>query len=421
VLSLEFSNKSINSLDDIRYICKNIFGILRIPIYFLSDAGELIFEFSYEYSQNPLHQNYDVLYSEFLITVSDTSSVVLHTTNFFETFAFLKIHDGNNLIGNIILGPCLTSEIDEKAIDDLIRNFNIQAKNRKKLVNYYQHMVVLNYDSLIQSCSLLYFSIYHEQLDRKVLIENNKTYFPSVDGKSNDFDCFMLENRKDSFFHHTQKYENELLSCIREGSKEKLLKFMERTSSDGDMGLHSKNPLSNQKNLFISFVPLVSHAAVEGGLGWELSLTLSDYYVQSVEEKNTINDILNLFTKMFFDYADRVRLAKAGHSLPVVKCKNYIFEHLFEKISLTKLAETTGMNASYVSQLFKKEVGLSISAYILKERIEEAKKIMLSSNKTLAEIYTPLGFIDQSHFTKVFKKFVGVTPKEYRLNNKYIK
>jgi YSIRK-targeted surface antigen transcriptional regulator len=406
-------------MDDIRYICNNIFGILRIPVYFINDNEEVIFEFSYEYSQNPLHQNQPDLFSLYVKDQLKTTPVVVNSTTFFETFIFIGVRDNNKLIGTIVIGPCLSSEIDEKSIDELIRNLNIQAKYRQKLIKYYQHLVILNYENLMQACSLIYFAIYREQLTRKMLMENSFMNVTSTLNKTSDFDSFMQSNRRDNSFHHSSNYENELLGCIREGNTEKLLEFAEK-STDGDFGTHSKNPLRNQKNLFISFSSIVSHAAIEGGLDWELALSLSDYYVQLVEEKSTIKDIMNLYMKMFLDFAERVKKAKAGHSPAVVKCKNYIYEHLFDKISLSDLSEATGMNSSYISHLFKKEVGLTVSDYIQKERIEEAKKIMLSSDKSLAEIYAPLGFIDQSHFTKVFKKFVGVTPKDFRITKKHI-
>lgn len=414
---MKLITKCNTSIDDIRYVCKNIFDILRIPIYFLSSNGEIIFEFSYEYSQNPLYQTSFDLFNELFNGISETTPVVVISTRFFENFIFIRVCNHNKLIGTIIMGPSLTSEIDEKSIDTLIKNMNIQAKHRKRLLKYFEHIVVISYENLIQACSLLYFSIYHEQLDWKTLTESNHIHVPSNPYKENDFDSFIANSRKDSFFHHSPKYENELLNCIREGNTDKLLEFAAKPVG-GDLGIHSKNPLRNQKNLFISFISLVSHAAIDGGLDWELSLSLSDYYVQTVEEKNTIKDIMNLYIKMFLDFAERVKLAKAGHSPAVIKCKNYVYEHLFDKISLSMLAETTGMNASYISHLFKKEVGLTISEYIQNERIEEAKKMMLSSNKSLAEIYTPLGFIDQSHFTKVFKKFAGVTPKDFRVSKK---
>lgn len=76
--------------------------------------------------------------------------------------------------------------------------------------------------------------------------------------------------------------------------------------------------------------------------------------------------------------------------------------------------------ANYLSQLFKKEVGIPISDYIQQERIEEAKKLIALSDTPLSDVCSSLTFNDQSYFTKVFKKFTGVTPKQYR-NNKHVR
>ncbi|MNC36171.1 HTH-type transcriptional activator Btr [compost metagenome] len=95
-------------------------------------------------------------------------------------------------------------------------------------------------------------------------------------------------------------------------------------------------------------------------------------------------------------------------------CQNYIFNHLYEDISLSRLAEIAGLNASYLSQLFKKETGLAVSDYIQRERIEEAKRLMELPGITLSDIAIRLHFNDQSYFTKVFKKYTGKTPRQYR-------
>ncbi|MNI59062.1 HTH-type transcriptional activator Btr [compost metagenome] len=95
-------------------------------------------------------------------------------------------------------------------------------------------------------------------------------------------------------------------------------------------------------------------------------------------------------------------------------CQNYIFNHLYEELTLSKLAGVAGLNASYLSQLFKKETGLAVSDYIQRERIEEAKRLMEWPGISLSDIATRLHFNDQSYFTKVFKKYTGITPKQFR-------
>nr|WP_237446585.1 helix-turn-helix transcriptional regulator [Shimazuella alba] len=72
------------------------------------------------------------------------------------------------------------------------------------------------------------------------------------------------------------------------------------------------------------------------------------------------------------------------------------------------------LNPIYLCQLFKNEVGISLREYIQQQKIEEAKRLLISTSYSLTDICTYLHFTDQSYFTKVFKKFVGITPKQYR-------
>ena len=71
------------------------------------------------------------------------------------------------------------------------------------------------------------------------------------------------------------------------------------------------------------------------------------------------------------------------------------------------------LSPQYISSLFKKEVGVSLSEYILKCKIDEAKYLLTHTNYSILEISTLLCFHDQSYFTKTFKRFTGITPKKY--------
>ncbi|WP_256146664.1 helix-turn-helix domain-containing protein [Bacillus thuringiensis] len=68
----------------------------------------------------------------------------------------------------------------------------------------------------------------------------------------------------------------------------------------------------------------------------------------------------------------------------------------------------------YLSTLFKNEVGMTLSEYIHREKVAEAKKLLTLTNYSLLEISTFLNFNNQSYFTKIFKKYTEVTPKQYR-------
>ncbi len=75
------------------------------------------------------------------------------------------------------------------------------------------------------------------------------------------------------------------------------------------------------------------------------------------------------------------------------------------------------MNSNYISQLFKKETGITFVHYITQKRIEDAKELLTSTKKPLTDIALEVGFNDTFHFIKTFKRYVGMTPGQYRANN----
>ena len=78
------------------------------------------------------------------------------------------------------------------------------------------------------------------------------------------------------------------------------------------------------------------------------------------------------------------------------------------------LAREAGVSAFHFARLFKQSTGNSPHQYLLQRRLDRAKTMLRQAQMSLAEISASTGFADQSHFTKVFRRFTGVTPSEYR-------
>jgi AraC family transcriptional regulator len=96
------------------------------------------------------------------------------------------------------------------------------------------------------------------------------------------------------------------------------------------------------------------------------------------------------------------------------RIQEYIEANLDQEVALSQLATIAGMSAHYFAELFKQSVGLSPHQYVLRRRIEHARKLLHNSNMRILEAGVRSGFSDQSHFTKIFRRMVGVTPTEYR-------
>ena len=98
----------------------------------------------------------------------------------------------------------------------------------------------------------------------------------------------------------------------------------------------------------------------------------------------------------------------------ISQLKDYISEHFAEHLTLEKISEQFFISKSSLSHIFKKETGLSPIQYIIQRRIGEAQSLLVETSLQIQEIEFRLGFNDSAHFSKMFKKYVGVTPKEYR-------
>ena len=133
-----------------------------------------------------------------------------------------------------------------------------------------------------------------------------------------------------------------------------------------------------------------------------------------------VQEIVNLNYRLVMDYTERMEHLLYGHanSPLVTEVISYLRRHLSEPVSVEKLARHLGRGRSRLSTDFKKETGEKLSDFILKQKIEEAKRLLAYSDKSCVDIALYLGFSSQSHFTRTFKKIALTTPNEYRIAQK---
>jgi two-component system response regulator YesN len=108
-------------------------------------------------------------------------------------------------------------------------------------------------------------------------------------------------------------------------------------------------------------------------------------------------------------------------ALPAAMAANldsYIRDNMADDISNTELGAVFGYHPFYVSQMLKKKLGITLKQYVISYRLRTACSLLLTTEKTTAEIAELTGFTDASYFTKTFKSTYGQTPKDYRNEHK---
>jgi two-component system response regulator YesN len=99
---------------------------------------------------------------------------------------------------------------------------------------------------------------------------------------------------------------------------------------------------------------------------------------------------------------------------PIDKTKKYVEAHISEEISMEDIAKNVHLNSDYLTRIFKKEVGFSISKYIINRKMELAKDLLIKTDKAIGEVALDVGYLNYSSFNRIFTKTVEMSPQEFK-------
>ena len=228
--------------------------------------------------------------------------------------------------------------------------------------------------------------------------------------------------REEQWSHIPYQAELRLLEAVKRGEMDKVTARIGRVFPihDGHLSVHPHRQAIYE---FVACTTLVTRFAVEGGATSEQAYTLSDSYIQKVDETTDCEGVYALYADMLIDFTTmvkRARTARKPFSLPIVNAMKYIDSNLHYKITLEDIAAAANRNPAYLCVHFKKETGISLTQYINHEKIIEAKHLLRDTNMSIAEISATLAFGSQSYFSKIFGEIVGETPKAYRQKQVFV-
>lgn len=222
-------------------------------------------------------------------------------------------------------------------------------------------------------------------------------------------------NREYSFKHSPFEQEFEFYDCVKSGDTEGVKRLMTPLGSSGT-GRLSEDPIRNLKYHFIVTVAMITRFCVEGGMEMESAYTLSDLYISKADKCTTDEQLRTLHREAVFDFTEQMNRIAHGtmYSKPVIMTMDYIYDNLHSKIAESDIAEYVSLSVSYLSRLFRKEVGVTVSTYIAVKRVEAAQNMLKYSDYSPLDIGNYLAFNSHSHFISIFKKYTGMTPNEFR-------
>lgn len=319
----------------------------------------------------------------------------------------------------LLVGPYTTRLISRDEIEEKALSYSLSASAVKNIHKYFSIVPYIPDDSFLSiavSClgeklygSLDNFTIktehQEELVDISVLINGKKL----EDSDSPLISIQMIEK--------AYEQENKLLNAISQGLVHKA--EMVFTSGKPSSMLESRitDKLRNAKNFLIILNTLARKAVEQGGVHPIYIDSVSSEFAIKIEAAKNTDECDELFFTMVRKYSRLVQKhSQKGYSLLVQKVITCIDTDITADLSLKTQAKLLNVNPSYLSTLFRKETGVTLTDYVNQKRVERAKQLLKAGNTQIQTVAQNCGMLDVNYFTKIFKKYTGVTPKEYRAN-----
>lgn len=211
--------------------------------------------------------------------------------------------------------------------------------------------------------------------------------------------------------------ERELMDALCNGNEAVLLDAISNLQSIAIPNLLSEE-IYDLKACSVMFETLLRKSAEIAGVSPILFDPYSKRHIQMTEQitsKTEMNALLMQFIRDYYLLIHQHSLKQ--YSLLTQKTISLIDQDITADLSLSVLSERLNSNAKYLSALFKKEVGITLTDYVNGQRIELAKRLLLFTNFPIKVVSHKCGIPDVPYFSRLFKKWVGCTPKFFRDNH----
>lgn|GEM_PF-1537619 len=184
---------------------------------------------------------------------------------------------------------------------------------------------------------------------------------------------------------------------------------------EGDAVAVGMIPLPTARSRAVECLALLARAASEGGLPADRALAHNGAAIDGAMRATTAETLSEVVMHHGLALAEMV----AGHqdqrqSGLAARAAAYLEGHFPEEISLTAIAEELHISPFYLSHVFRQSMGITFSEYLTRVRVEEAKRLLASTDLPVGEIAARVGYREPNYFGRVFKKATGQTPLAWR-------
>ena len=315
---------------------------------------------------------------------------------------------------HLVVGPFVENPISEDLVYIIMNKLQLNLDYCNKLKYYYQSVPSIDTSTVYD----ILFTI-NEYITKNSNTHKINTIDLSILAKHDSvYDLFVKDiNRTSMYKELEERYagEDKLISYIKNGdvvmAQKQFAKYPISTSNI----IRTKDSLRNTKNLLLVTNTLFRRAAYMGGVPPIYVDELSAKLAIKIEETMSLDALNNFHIQMINSYC----LLTKEHSLSqyssiVRQALMFINLNISSNITVKQVANEIGLSPDYLTRLFKKELGINIITYINRKRIYTSLNLLKTTDLSIEDIGDLIGLNNTSYFYTLFKKEIGVSPKQYR-------
>lgn len=362
-----------------------------------------------------LTEDYNNLFN--IKILSESENEIIKTEDIFSScYIFIPLPDKSEKAA-LVLGPYTKTVITNDDIKERCEYYSFHSSTVSQIIKYFSAVTYLADDyiltALINSLgetlfgSLDNFTVTNKELNEKTDVN----LFTKLKAPEKNEDPLLSIRLMEQRY----KAENDFIAAVSQGLSHKAAMVFGSISPSGALEARLPDNLRNMKNYLIICNTLLRKAAEQGSVHPIYIDSVSSEFALKIEGIQSAKDFDEMFNYMIQKYCRLVnKHSQKGYSLLVQKVITQIDADITADLSLKRLAEAQSINPSYLSTLFKKETGETLTDFVNKKRVERAQQYLKSSNLQIQTVAQNCGVLDVNYFTKVFKKHTGKTPRQFR-------
>lgn len=342
----------------------------------------------------------------------ETSKITSIITPFHTQYYILCISKEQD--EHLMVGPFVENPITDNLVYPIINNLKLNLDYATKLKLYYQSVPSIDTSSVFEILLTINEYITKNQLPPSV----NTIDLSIMPKQDSSYDLFVENMNRTSMYKKLEyRYagEDKLLSYITNGDVILAQSQLENSPLRSSEIIRTKDTVRNMKNLLLSTNTLFRKAAHVGGVHPIYIDELSNKWAMKIEQALSLEALNNMPLQMISSYCLLTKEHSLSQYSPIIKqALTFIDLNLSSNLTVKKVALEVNLSPDYLTRLFKKELGVTVITYINQKRIYRSLKLLKTTNLSIEEIGDLIGLSNTSYFYTLFKREIGISPKQYR-------